>query len=290
MNKLLNRVPSARNGQPGILDLPWHAPARIMLKVPGRRMNLWVGEPGTGKTLFANHVAIQHTGSSPEVIQGTPTREPEHIWGYKDFEGDRVVFRDGPLPASLKNGRWLIIEDASLIPLEIRADLLPLRSEASITNPITREVLPIPESFRCICTSNSEVLTCRKNTGIAQILYDGMLILEVPEVDDIQVGRFLRHHFPAATKEQVECVLKRWNEYRDLTSKGATGKGQLSYRAASDLMDLLLQGMDEVSAVQIALVNKFLAGDQDLFSAAKLKNSISSPSDENDEQTTEDTP
>jgi len=145
MNKIVHCMPAAVNGQPAILDLPWHAHARIMLKVAKRRMNLWVGEPGTGKTTFAKHVALQHTGCAPEEIQGTPTREPEHIWGYKDFEGDRLTFRDGPLPSALKNGCWLVIEDFSLIPVEIRSDLLPLRDQAAITNPFTKEVLPIPE-------------------------------------------------------------------------------------------------------------------------------------------------
>lgn len=106
-----------------------------------------------------------------------------------------------------------------------------------------------------------------------------MLILEVPEVDNLQVARFLRQHFPKASKTRINRVLELWNEYRDLTAKGAMGKAHLSYRAASDLMDLLEEGMDELSAVQIALINKFMAGDQDLFSAAKLKNSLSSSND-----------
>lgn len=265
------------NGRDAVLDLPWHSQARMMLQVSKRRMNLWVGEPGTGKTTFARHVAIEYTGSEPEQLQGTPTREPEHIWGYKDFDGDRLNFVDGPLPAALKAGRWLVIEDFSLIPVEIRSDLLPLRDQATIVNPFTKETLEIPESFRCICTSNSEVLTCRKNTGISQVLYDGMLILEVPEVNESLVRRFLWQHFPEASGERIDRVLELWNEYRDFTAKGANGKAHLSYRAASDLLDLLEKGMDERPAVQIALVNKFMAGDADLFSTAKLKNSLQEP-------------
>ena len=92
MSKTLTRIVQSPNGQPAILDLPWHAHARTMLNIKTRRMNLWVGEPGTGKTTFAKYVVVQNTGSEPEEIQGTPTREPEHIWGYKDLEGDRLLF------------------------------------------------------------------------------------------------------------------------------------------------------------------------------------------------------
>jgi hypothetical protein len=78
-------------------------------------------------------------------------------------------------------------------------------------------------------------------------------------------------------KKRVARVIQLWNEYRELTGRGSSGRGQLSYRAASHLMALLERGLDETRAVQIALVNKFLASDPDLFSAAKLKNTVSAP-------------
>jgi MoxR-like ATPase len=275
MSTTVQRLQPARNGQSAILDLSWHADARVLLEVGKPPLILLVGEPGCGKTTFAKHAAEQITGRPPLVLSGSPEAEQSHLFGRWTLAGDETRFIDGPLPAALKSGRWLLIEEFSQIPIECRASLLPLRDQDEISNPLTGEVLPIPPEFRLIATSNSETLTCRKNTGIARVLYDGFLVLEVPELDDIQVGRFLHHHFPHAGKPRVARVLKLWNEYRSLTSKGVSAKGQLSYRAAAHLMSLLEKGMDEVRAVQVALVNKFLASDQDLFSAAKLKNSIS---------------
>ena len=127
--------------------------------------------------------------------------------------------------------------------------------------------------------SNFESLTCRKNAGIAKVLYDGFYILEVPELDDDQVTRRLGHQFSSADPRQVGRVLELWNEYRGLSNRGSSGRSHLSYRAAAHLMALLERGVPEPRAVQIALVNKFLPSDADLFSAAKLKNSISSPAD-----------
>jgi hypothetical protein len=136
-------------------------------------------------------------------------------------------------------------------------------------------VLPIPAAFRLLATSNKESMTCRRNTGIARVLYDGFFILETPELTEEQVAGFLRHQFPAAAAERVARVIELWKEYRGLVGKdGTEGKTQLSYRAAAHLLGLLEVGMDESRAIDVALVNKFLATDPDLFAAAKLKNSI----------------
>lgn len=279
-----NRPQSTGNGQPRILDLNWHADARTLLEIGEPPLVLLVGEPGSGKTTGARFFASQYTARPPRILSGSPETEQSHLFGRWTLVGQETRFIDGPLPAALKEGSWLLIEEFSQIPIECRSALLPLRDQNEITNPLNGEVLSVPPSFRLIATSNSESLTCRKNTGIAKVLYDGFLTLEIPELDDIQIGRFLRHHFPKASRHRVERVLALWNEYRSLTSRGATGKSLLSYRAASHLMSLLERDMDEVRAVQIALVNKFLAGDPDLFSAAKLKNSISDTAEDEDSE------
>lgn len=268
------------SGEMGIVRQRWHPTARVMLSVKKPRMNLWVGSPGTGKTTSANHLTMELTGQPPELLAGSPNTEPIHLWGHLELAGDRTPFRDGPLPSALKGGRWLLIEDFSLIPLEVRADLLPLRDQEMIINPVTKEILRIPPAFRCICTSNSESLTCRKNAGIADVLFDGFQILEVPELDEADVGSFLKHEFPQGKKRQLARVLKLWKEYREITCNESSAKSHLSYRAAANLMALLEKGLDEVEAVQIALVNRFLPTDQDLFSAAKLKNSLGGQSSE----------
>jgi nitric oxide reductase NorQ protein len=281
MTTTANRSQSVKD-QPRILDLSWHADARMLLEIGKPPLVLLVGEPGCGKTTFARAAAIHYTARPPKTLSGSPETEQSHLFGRWTLSGNETRFIDGPLPVALKDNSWLLIEEFSQIPIECRASLLPLRDQDEITNPLNGEVLSVPPEFRLIATSNSESLTCRKNTGIAKVLYDGFFALEIPELDDIQVARFLRHHFPKASKHLVERVLALWNEYRNLNSRGASGKSLLSYRAAAHLMSLLERGMDEARAVQIALVNKFLAGDPDLFSAAKLKNSISDAAEDSE--------
>ncbi|HQX53695.1 MAG TPA: hypothetical protein PLR25_27525, partial [Planctomycetaceae bacterium] len=95
------------------------------------------------------------------------------------------------------------------------------------------------------------------------------------ELTNAQVLHLLQFHFPQSALERRQRVLELWNEYREFSNKGSSGKSHLSYRAAEHLMRLLQAGLSENRAVQIALVNKFLPSDADLFGAANLKNSIS---------------
>jgi len=276
------RVPS------DLITLPWHAEPRGLIEAGSPPLILLTGEPGTGKTTFAHHMAMTFTGQPAVVMSGSPEVEQGHIFGRMSLVGGETRFIDGPLPQALKTGRYLIIEEFSLIPIEVRSDLLPLRDQSQITNPLTGEVLPVPKEFRLIATSNSETLSCRKNAGVARVLFDGFWIYEVPDLDDIQVGRFLKHHYPNASKKRVARVLELWNEYRSLKQGETEGKNSLSYRAAAQLMTLLERRMPETTAIRVALVNKFLATDPDLFSVAKTRLLVSSPSESGTEEGPDD--
>ncbi|HQZ68199.1 MAG TPA: AAA family ATPase [Planctomycetaceae bacterium] len=258
-----------------IVEFSWHAEARILLEIGTPPLVLFVGDPGVGKTTFARRAAVESTGHEPMVLSGSPEVEQSHLFGRWTLSGDETRFVDGPLPLALKSDRWLVFEEFSIAPLEVRSLLLPLRDQSEITNPMTGEIIEIPPKFRLVATSNSESLTCRKNAGIAKVLFDGFYVLECGELTNAQVLHLLQFHFPQSALERRQRVLELWNEYREFSNKGSSGKSHLSYRAAEHLMRLLQAGLSENRAVQIALVNKFLPSDADLFGAANLKNSIS---------------
>lgn len=201
--------------------------------------------------------------------------------------GGTVQWVDGPLPRSLKSGKkWLIVEDLSAIPAEVRSIFLPLRDRDYFVNCLNGgEVIPIPANFRCICTSNEET-SCRK-TGL-RILFDGILCLDIPDLDDKYAREMLKQHFPNCKSKNFTIAFKYWREFRDIVHKGASAKTHLSFRSLVDCLSLLEFGsgadaavggarkMPVYRALQIAYRNKFLPVDKDLYDVVDIKISVES--------------
>lgn len=247
----------------------WHRTATTMLGA--HRLLLLVGYPGGGKSSFAQHAAIEATGKKPKVLQGNRTAQKSDLWGHFELASNETRFIDGPLPEALKSGAWLVVEDFSLVPLEVRSLLLALRGQDAIANPLTKELVPIPPTFRLIATTNPESLKCRDSSMLMKALVDDFMILEVPYQGTAMVRAFLRHNFPSVPQEQVTFVVDQWYRYyKVLPESNSTDREmRLSYRAADHLMKLLLAGMDRDEAVSIALANQYIF-DEDAHGAAKL--------------------
>lgn len=256
------------------VPLPWHDIARTMVR--RHRLTYFAGSPGTGKSFFARRLAEELTDREPVVVYGSPVTDITEVFGRWILAADESRFIDGALPTALKTRSVLIIEEFSLIPLEVRLPLLALRTgETHIANPMNGETLAIPAELRLICVSNKESLACRRNGEALRALLSDFMILDVPLLADVIVRQFLAFHFPQAQAERLDRVVELWNQFRVVEGReGGDDKIELTYRAASHLLTLLEAGLDEHQAVAVALVNQFVV-DPDAHSAQQLKHSIS---------------
>jgi len=116
---------------------------------------------------------------------------------------------------------------------------------------------------------------CRRNGEAVRALLSDFVIVEFPSLNEVMIRKFLRHHFPDATKNRVNRVVELFDRYRAVEERDEDGAIELNFRAARNLMSILEKtNMDEHDAVACTLVSQFFV-DRDALNAQKLKLQIS---------------
>ena len=284
----MNHTPQA-HPQDTLVPLGWHEQAREALKQT-RRPLLLVGPPGSGKSTFAHAAAYEATGRGPEVIHGNPQTEERHIWSDRTLDPQQGLrWVDGPLPRSLKRGRWLLIEEVNQIPPEILGQLLQLRLDSyqqhTIINLATGERIPVPERWRVILTANPQSLRCFSSprTAAVRALLDGCLVLEVPAMNRFQLEQLLQQQFghAAEAQEAIQRALHLWEKLEE-ARRSHQGVPAPSLRAVAEAVRLQLAGVDWQQAAQMALVGKYIL-DEDLYQSVQLEMSLGEDEEEEEE-------
>lgn len=260
-----------------LIQLTWHQTVRNLIRDETRMLCL-VGEPGIGKTTFARQIARELRGD-PIVFNGSSEADLSALWGRWGIRGSDTVFKPGPLHTSIAGNRVLLIEDFGLIPLEARAALLGLDQE-QIENPFTNQVLAIPKDYVLLCTSNPENLGCRRNAGIATVLWDRFTIVNIPEPQLAEWRLMLYYEFSELDEYICEEAVSLFMEWRSFTQKSDSNRTILTFRSLKRLVRFLASGMDQWDAVELAIVNSIMPNDKELADAARLKLDMSRPARE----------
>lgn len=270
---------------PGLINFAWHA---VALSLWNRfQFLLLLGDTGCGKTEWAieqSRIANAKKGYPPLILSLSPESERSDIWGRPALsDGKRGTvssFNDGLYPLAQKNGLTIVLDEYGTASMDVRGTLLSSRGQKYVTNPLNSESIQVHDDFRLIATSNVESVRCNRSTTqmIAKALFDAFVVLEVPRIEIDTIRKLLNHQFPNAKQENVDRTLELWDSYRTIrdssTEDSKTGESFLSYRAASQLLQCLEDGIHEDQAVLSCICSKFLT-DDDLFKVAKLRASIS---------------
>ena len=159
------------------------------------------GVPGVAKTLLANAMA-RALGVPFRRVQFTPDMLPSDVTGTMALRGAELVFRPGPVFASV-----LLADEINRTPPKTQAALLEAMQEAQVT--VDGEPRPLPDPFLVLATQNPVEYEGTYPLPEAQL--DRFLLrveMGYPEEEDELAMLRLAHRGVApATLERVEPVL-----------------------------------------------------------------------------------
>jgi len=266
-----------------LVPFAWHSVAVSLWK--RFRFFLLLGDTGSGKTEWAfEQSRLANLDFGPLVCSLSPESDRSDIWGRPQLsDGKRGTvssFVDGPFPLALKEGLTVVVDEFGTASMDVRGTLLGCRDKLIVTNPLNHETIEVHKDFRMIATSNVESVRCNRSATqmIAKSLFDAFVVLEVPRIEIDTIRTMLHREFPNAKEGNLERTIYLWDSYRtirdDTSDDSQSGESFLSYRAASQLMQCLEDGVQEDQAVLSCICSKFIT-DDDLFRVAKLRASIS---------------
>ncbi len=266
-----------------LIPLKWHDTCSQLHK--RFRFLMLLGDTCCGKSAWAIEQSRIANGGEPLICALSPESERSDVWGnialLSDGLGGTISqMIDGAYAIAMGRGLTVVIDELGTASYDMLATMLSSRGQDVVVNPINLSTIHVHKDFRVIATANLVSLSCQRSTTqmIAKALFDEFVVFEVPRIEVGTIRKMLISQFPQAKPKNVDRAIELWESYRavrdDNSDESQSGESFLTYRSASQVLQMLEDEIPEDVAVMSGICGKFLT-DDDLFKVAKLRASIS---------------
>lgn len=213
---------------------------------------LLTGPKATGKNVLAENLAYVFGRPSWNVSFHIST-EASYLIGQDTYDGNRVVFRPGPIYLTAEHGGFVVLDEINMARNEALAVLHSALDFRHIIDVPGYRKVHVKPAARFIATMNYGYAGTR---DLNAALASRFAILNMPVISEDDLRKLLMNRFPALKPEICEQLMKLFYELEKKAAHADISDRAVDLRGLLDAVRLIEKGLMSGDALDMCIVGK----------------------------------
>ena len=213
---------------------------------------LLTGPKATGKNVLAENLAFVFGRPSWNVSFHIST-EASYLIGQDTYDGNRVVFRPGPIYLTAEHGGFVVLDEINMARNEALAVLHSALDFRHIIDVPGYRKVHVKPAARFIATMNYGYAGTR---DLNAALASRFAILNMPVISEDDLRKLLMNRFPALKPEICEQLMKLFYELEKKAAHADISDRAVDLRGLLDAVRLIEKGLMSGDALDMCIVGK----------------------------------
>lgn len=213
---------------------------------------LLAGPKATGKNVLAENLAYLF-GRPYHNISFHINVDAASMIGTDTFDGERVVFRPGPIYACARDGGFGILDEINMAKNEAMAVLHATLDHRRIIEVPGYDMIRLHPATRFIATMNYGYAGTRE---LNEALGSRFIVIQMPVISEKQLTRLLTREYPDIRPAMSKQLCAIFYELNEKAENGEISPRAVDLRGLLDAASLMANGLAPLTAMDLGITNK----------------------------------
>lgn len=213
---------------------------------------LLVGAKSTGKNLFANNLAMLFNRPSWNVSFNINTDESQLI-GVDSFKNNEVIFKDGPISLSAKNGGFAVLDEINMAKNEAISVIYSSLDDRKMLDIPGYDLIKISNATRFIATMNYGYLGTR---DLNEALVSRFMVIDMPNINEDNLKTLILSNYEDMKSEHVEKFVKLFKDIELKVINSEISSKALDLRGLLSAIGTMKVGLNIYDSLKLGILNK----------------------------------
>ena len=210
------------------------------------------GPKATGKNVLSENLAIAF-GRPLWDVSFHINVDASHLIGTDTYDGNKVIFREGPIYLCAKHGGFGILDEINMARNEALAVLHSVLDFRRVLDVAGYERIKLDDSTRFIGTMNYGYAGTRElNAALAS----RFAIIDMPIISKESMVKLINYSFPDMKEEIRDQFIELFYELHNKAEHADISDKAVDLRGLLDAIRLIKRGLKSQDALSMCIVNK----------------------------------